>query len=565
MSELLPYLRLILRRRWRLVIGMLLMLATVLAAVGLLSLSGWFITATAVTAILWAAGTQAAFDIYTPGAAIRSFALARTVARYFERVYNHDTVLRLLADLRSGAFAAFCRLDPLTLSRLRAGLLLNRLTADIDALDNLYLRLLAPPLVALAASGGVVLLAGWLVPVAGLVTLLALSLLLMLTTVACARHGMTLSEQLIGLGENLRIRLLEQFQGLAELSAYGALGRHRQWLQNEEQLLLDRQRRLGRRLAGWNALVTAMLQLLAVSVLALALLSYQSTEATSISAALAVLMPLAVLALTEAFSVLPAGFIQFGATRAAARRLTAEVNRQPLVQPLPVTETAPASATIRLASISFCYPQAEAAVLDNVNLTIAEGEQLAIVGHSGAGKSTLADLIAGLRRPDSGKISIGGVDIDRLAVSTRRQMIAYLTQRSDLFEASIAENLRIASPQANAAALWRTLHCVALAEWVEQLPQQLNTYIGESGRRISGGQGRRLALARLLLREPRIVLFDEPFAGIDKHTAETIAERIRPWLRDRTTLLFSHDARGLSAVGHVMRLHDGKLSEWLKD
>lgn len=555
MRELVPYLRLLLKRRHRLLLGMVLMLVTVLAAVGLLALSGWLITATAVTAALWAAGTRVAFDIYIPGGAIRFFALTRTVARYIERIYNHDTVLRLLADLRTGVFAALTRLDALTLSRLRSGILLNRLTADIDALDNLYLRLLAPPLVALAGSIGVALLLWWWLPVAGLLTLIILIVLLMLTTLVCAYHGRSDSEQLLTISENLRLRLLEQFRGLAELIAYKALPRHRQLFIDEENLLLDHQRQLGRRLAGYNALVTAVIQILTIVVLALALFAFQ---AGNTSAALAVLMPLAVLALGEALTVLPAGSIQFGATCAAARRLTTEIHRPPAMPPATGAVT-PRSADIHLTSLVFCYPQAETAVLDGVDLTIADGELVAITGQSGAGKSTLADLLAGLRRPDAGSLLLGGICIDRLAVSERRERIAYLTQRSDMFEASIADNLRIAEPEAGAADLWRVLHSVALADWVEKLPQGLDTWIGESGRRISGGQGRRLALARILLRTPQLVLLDEPFAGLDRSTIETIASRIRPWLRERTTILFCHDASTLPGIDRGLMLENGVL------
>ncbi|WP_259054016.1 thiol reductant ABC exporter subunit CydC [Methylohalomonas lacus] len=557
MLELRPYLRLLLRRRGRLLLGIGLMLVTVLAAVGLLAVSGWLITATAVTAALWAAGNRVAFDVYVPGGAIRAFALTRTVARYFERVYNHDTVLRLLADLRSGVFAALTRLDVLAQPRLRDGLLLNRLTADIDALDNLYLRLLAPPLVALLASLAVALLLGWFLPASLLLTLPTLLILLLLTSLVCARHGYADSTRQMALGESLRLRLLEQFQGLAELIAYGALDRHRRWLVEEETDLLAGQRRLGRRLAGYNALVTLVIQTLSVAVLALALQAFQIGE---LSAALAVFMALAVLGLGEAFAALPAGFIHFGATCAAARRLTEQANRSE-PQAVPTTTRLPRTAQLHAESLYFRYPAAETPVLDRVTLTLEPGQRLAISGRSGSGKSTFADLLAGLRRPDSGELLFGGCRVDQLPPDARRARIAYLTQRSDLFAASIADNLRIASSAADRDELWQALHCVDLADWATRLPDGLDTWIGEAGHRISGGQGRRLALARLLLRDPWLVILDEPFAGLDRATINTIGERLDGWLQQRSCIVFCHDTRGVPGLDRVMQLAAGRLHE----
>lgn len=557
MRELRPYLHLMLQRRGRLLLGSGLMLATVLAAVGLLALAGWLITATAVTAALWAAGSRVAFDIYVPGGAIRAFALTRTIARYFERVYNHDTVLRLLADLRSGVFAALARLDALTLAHLRDGLLLNRLTADINALDNLYLRLLAPPLVALLGSLAVALLLGWFLPASLLLILPILMLLLLLTTVVCARHGYADSAQQMALGESLRLRLLEQFQGLAELIAYGALDRHRRWLAEDEADLLDGQRRLGRRLAGYNALVTLVIQTLSVAVLALALQAFQAGE---LSAAVAVFMALALLALGEAFAALPAGFICFGATCAAARRLTGEANRAGS-EPSTTTADRPSTAALQLESVCFSYPGAETPVLDRTTLTLEPGQRLAINGRSGSGKSTLADLLAGLRHPDAGQLLLGGCRIDQLPPAARRTYIAYLTQRSDLFAASIADNLRIASGAASSDDLWQALYCVDLADWASGLPDGIDTWIGESGRRISGGQGRRLALARLLLRDPQLVILDEPFAGLDSATIGSICKRLDVWLQQRSCILFCHDTQDIPWLDRTMQLAAGRLHE----
>ncbi|MDZ7737414.1 MAG: thiol reductant ABC exporter subunit CydC [Gammaproteobacteria bacterium] len=557
MRELLPYLRLLAGRRWRLTAGAGLMLATLLAGIGLLALSGWFIAATAVTAVLWAGGVRAMFDVYVPGGAIRFFALARTVARYFERLYNHDTVLRLLADLRGGVFAALSRLHPISLERLRSGILLNRLTTDIDALDNLYLRLLAPPAVALLGTVAVAVLLAVFVPLAGLIVLAGGGLLLLLATLVAARRGLTDSEQLPQQTENLRVRLIEQFQGLAELCAYGTLEHHRRILGAEESSLLDNQYRIGRQTASGNALVVLVMQLLAAGTLGLGLLAYQTA---GLSAAGAVMMPLAVMALTEAYLVLPAAFTHYGSTRSAARRLTAELHRPSQQHPISSsTAVLPGRFDIRVAEVSYRYPCAENPVLEHIDLAVAAGEHVAVIAESGAGKSTLADLLAGLRRPDAGRILVHNMDMINIsAVELSRQRV-YLTQRSDLFEASIAENLRIANTAATDSELWQALHVVALDEWVLRLANGTETWIGESGRRISGGEGRRLTLARLLLRDPALVLLDEPLSGVDEPTALVVGARLHDWLQGRTAVYFGHAATALPPADRTLELRDGRL------
>ncbi|MBA1145848.1 thiol reductant ABC exporter subunit CydC, partial [Ectothiorhodospiraceae bacterium WFHF3C12] len=216
MTALKPYLR-IMGRYWRrLLLGAALMFATTAAAVGLLALSGWFITATAVTAVLLGAGAAVAFDIYVPGAGIRFFALARTVSRYFERLYNHDTVLRLLSLLRRNVYAGLTRLDAATLGRLRSAEVLNRLTADIDALDELYLRGLLPPLVAVVAvltlTGGLALFHPALGLLAGGILLGGLLVAGLISAARAARS----SREAVQAMTELRVRVLDLVQGLAE-------------------------------------------------------------------------------------------------------------------------------------------------------------------------------------------------------------------------------------------------------------------------------------------------------------------------------------------------------------
>lgn len=552
-SILAPWLKLILQQRRRLWIGAALMLLTVASAIGLLAVSGWFITATALTGLLLAAGIAATLDIYVPGGAIRAFALSRTVARYLERLYNHDTVLRLLAELRTAAFARLTRLDGTRLGRLRAAEWLNRLTADIDTLDNLYLRLLAPPLV---TAAGIALVAGLIMiflPATGLIIGLGLTCLLLALTWGLARRSRNASAELSARLEQLRVTSVEQLQGLSELTAYGMLERHQVEQQRHEQLLQQRQHQVARQIACANGLATVGVQSAVVLSLIAALLAFNAGQITG---PVAVMLPLAVMALGEAFALLPKAFGHWGGTVAAAARLN-EDTAVPEAGP-EATTAVPARPHIRLQQVSLHYPaNPHLPALQAFDLELPFGARVGLVGPSGSGKSTVAQLLVGLLQPTSGQITVNGVDLSTLAEAQWLAHIGYLTQQTDLFNESVASNLLLACPQASDADLWAALHQVGLDTLVRELPQQLETPVGETGRQFSGGEARRLALARLLLKDPEIVVLDEPFSGLDRFTADGIRQVLAAWLPGKTLLALGHDETALPTVDRVVRLCSG--------
>ncbi|MDR5858557.1 thiol reductant ABC exporter subunit CydC [Halomonas eurihalina] len=526
------------RRRRRLLAGAALMLLALAAALGLLALSGWFITATALAGLVLAAGGAITLDVYVPGGGIRAFALTRTVARYVERLYNHDTVLRLLADLRGHMFAVLVDLDNASLSRRRASDWLNRLTADIDTLDSLFLRLLAPALVALLAILGLsALLTVW-APSAGLAVGLVLGLAWCWLTIGQARWGLAASRRRVAELERLRGRVIEHLSGMAELESHGALAEQRRRLDAIEARLRVDQSCLGRLAALGSALAGMAVGL--AWLLAL-WLGAQLWAAEALSGPLMVMMPLAVLAMSEALMALPMAFTQFGATQAAAERLNAlEAARHPVsvspAGPLP----SQGALSVSLERVGLRYPGALTAVLDDFSLQLAAGERLVLCGPSGIGKSSVAALIAGQIVPDSGRVCLGGIEIEHFEAQALRRRLALLTQNSELFDDSLAANLRLGDPEASDERLWDLLDEVELGQWAGGLPHGLATRVGEGGRRLSGGQARRLVLARLMLRDPGLVILDEPFTGLDATTAQRLAERLDAWLAGRTVIYLSH-------------------------
>ncbi|WP_104203520.1 thiol reductant ABC exporter subunit CydC [Billgrantia saliphila] len=561
-SSLVPWLRLFARRRRRLVLGTLLLAITHASAVGLLALSGWFITASALTGLALAAGLAVSLDVYVPGGGIRFFALSRTVSRYGERFYNHDTVLRFLADLRSRLFAVLARLDERSLARQRASDWLNRLTADIDTLDSLFLRLLAPPLVALLAVLLVAALLSLWLPWVGIVVATVLLFAWGWLTLGQAWLGMSASRRQVAHLQRLRGQLVEHLQGQAELEAYASQGWHRRHIEEQEARLQHDQRFLARWAGFGVALVNLTVGLAMLAALWLAALAWQQE---AIGGAVMVMMPLAVLACGEALALLPMAFTHLGATRGAADRLNALVRAGEAVstsgsEPLPAGPL-----SLCLHNVSLSYPDALEPALSGIDLSLASGRRLALSGASGAGKSSVAALVARRLPPSEGEIVLGGVPLAHVDERALRERVALLGQRVDLFQGSLAANLRLAAPRASEAELWQALAWVALDDWARDLPSGLETPVGEGGRALSGGQARRVALARLWLRDPGLVILDEPFAGLDADTVARIKPRLDAWLAGRSAIYLVHQLDGGDfdppGITHEARLEQGKLTD----
>ncbi|MHA7880283.1 MAG: thiol reductant ABC exporter subunit CydC [Saccharospirillum sp.] len=554
MNALRPWIRLLLQRKGRLAVGAILMLSTVLAAVALLGLSGWFITATGLTALVMATGVLTYFDVYVPGAGIRAFALTRTVSRYLERLYNHDTILRLLADLRLHLFGRLSRIHPARLTRLRSSQWLNRLTQDVDALDNLYLRLLAPPLVALISSvvvGAVVSL--WLPP-AALGLFAGLMGLLVFSTWVPARLGFAAGQAMATSSEQLRWHSIDHLHGMAELKAAHRLGNHRHRLWQAHEQLQHSQARQARQTALVNSLATAWLAVLVLMLLVLGIVGYRDG---TITGPVLVMLLLATLALSEAFAALPKAFAQFGQTYLAAERLNAVAAIGGEAAPVS-SQSSVAESPIVSARNLHTSRQGEP-LLANLSFLLNPGETLIVTGASGSGKSTLAGLIAGLHSPDAGEIRIRGLAPPDWPLTQAASPLAWLTQDTHVFSDTVANNLLLARPDASDRDLWSVLETVELADRVEQCHGGLDAWVGEGGVPLSGGEQRRLALARILLTRAPLVLFDEPFRGLDKATAERIMKRLETWQQDRAMVWLAHEHSVLPRSDHrvALSMHPG--------
>lgn len=550
MSELLPWLKVIQRRRSRLLVGAGLILLTLLSGLGLLALSGWFITATAVTGLLLAAGTQASIDIYTPGGGIRGFAVTRTVARYLERLYNHDTVLRLLADVRIQLFRGLARQSYRHLRSLRGADWLNRLTTDLDAMDSLYLRLIAPTALALLVSVGLVLVAWWLVsPLLALALAVLLAAGFLVATVLLHLRTGDHAAAMMAQQADLRAATIEHLEGQAELRAAGLLPQQQQALSARGGDYMAGQVVVDTRTAWHQALTGVLVNLAAVTALVLGL---QQMAAGAIAGPVAVILPLALLGLVEVYGQLPEAFGRLGATVTSAARLNRDSG--PLV---PDSGSGSGTGTGRERAgdgsdrvrTGICLRNADIGpaglepVLKGLTLTLEAGDWLGVVGRSGSGKSSLADALAGCAPLAAGQ---------REGAPAAR--VAYLTQQTTLLDDTLRANLVPDGRPVSDETLWRVLELVGLGERIAASRGRLDTWLGAYGSKLSGGEARRVALARVLLHPADLVILDEPFTGLDRATRERICQQLPAWLEGRTVVVLAHDEDALVPVRQVLHL-----------
>lgn len=542
MADLIPWLKLIFSERHRLIVGALLILLTLVSGLGLLALSGWFITATAVTGLLLAAGLSAQLNIYVPGGGIRLFAVTRTVGRYLERVYNHDTVLRLLALLRVRLFRNLSSVSGLQRQQLKSADWLSRLTSDLDALDTLYLRLIAPTALAVVLTAVLVLVAwlGYSLQLALWVGLLLFTAVLLSTLVLHGRNR-GVARRRIEAQNELRAQLIDQLRGHAELTAAGVLPQAQASLAARSRQATSQHTRLDRNTSWHKALSTLCINLAVVAALWFGLGLY---EADLLSGPVAVLLPLMLLALVEVYAVLPDAFGVLGSTQAAARRLSVLATPDRSATASCLAPEGPGQETLLRFRGATVRHGENVVALDAVDLELKAGEWLGVVGVSGCGKSTLADLAAGMVSADEGNIWRSG-ELNR---------VAYLQQQTVLFNDTVRRNLVPDGRDVGDGVLWKMLEVVGLGDRIRQVPGQLDGWLGNFGSQLSGGEARRVALARTLLRDAELVILDEPFTGVDAPTASLIAQRLRELLEGQTVLVLAHDVSAMPGVDRLMEL-----------
>lgn len=529
-------------------LGILLSFLTVLANVGLMAVSGWFITAMAMAGV---AGVT--MNYFTPSALIRLAAIMRTAGRYGERLVTHEATFRLLAELRVWFYERLEPLAPAVLENYRSGDVLSRIRADIDTLNNVYLRLLVPTVVALLAASVFVLALLWYHPLFALVEISLLAIAGIGIPWLMNRWGNASGQQLVTTNAALRSALVSDLQGMGELLVYGAADAHAARIQQLSVQIANHQQQLSRLngiaqgALGFCANLTLWLMLL----LAIPLVNNGTLAPPELA-----MLALFALASFEAVAPLPLAFQSLGETLAAARRVFSLADSLPAVreplQPLALPERL----DWHCSNLSFAYNADEPLVLRDLRFTLAQGQKLAIVGASGVGKSTLISLLLRLREPTSGEILLGGQALARYHSEDLRRQIAVAPQQSHLFNATIRANLLLAKSDATPEELESVCRTVLLHDFILSQPDGYATWIGEAGVKLSGGQAKRLALARALLKPAKLLILDEPTEGLDSDTAQHVMANVLAHVsqRGQSLLLITHQRHGLAAMDQVLEL-----------
>jgi len=478
---------------------------------------------------------------------LRLLGPARVVLRYFERLVSHDALFRAQADMRVWFFRGLAARMAGGLGMQREGDVLARLVGDVETQDVIYMRLLLPLVGAMVLLPLLLVLIGGIDPALALLVGLLLILAGLVLPWAAARGSLAAGDRLARGMAGLRIAALDALHGLREVRAFGAEERMLEVLAAREGELLEAQRFVAVRgaVAAAGALLCAQAAILA------ALLAGRGLGAGAVA------VVFLVIAAFEAISLLPRAGVQAGHAAAAAARLV-QAASGPIPLPDPASPAAlPQDFALRFEGVRFRWLADRAPVFDGLTLDIPAGSRVAILGPSGAGKSSLAALALRLAAPEQGSVRLGGVDIADLSAAELRGRICWLHQSTYLFDDSIRANLLLARPEADDAALWAVLEQARIADLVRTLPDGLDARVGEGGRNLSGGQGRRLALARALLSEARVLILDEPCAGLDADIEQEFLATLNDAGGGRTILLIAHRLTGVERLDRIYRLTGG--------
>lgn len=553
MKRLFPFLLLYSNHSRRLLLGTILAITSLSASIGLLSLSGWFLAAS------FLVGSTILFNFFYPSSGVRGLAIGRTISRYFERLVTHDATFRVLAELRISVFKKLIPLSPSGLNHFRNSELLNRLVADVDTLDTLYLNLLSPFISAIMV---ITFMAIGLSFVSALLAVIICSTLLALLFIFPAifyRLGQKSGKKIIQARAEYRSQFIEWIQLNAEFLLFGLVPQMTQKLEKTEQTWLHSQSKESQLTGFSNALLTFVNGILVCVVFLLVTTAIDASSADN-PEALVALVIFCVMASAEILMPIGIAFLHLGQLITAAERLNDLIEQRPLVEFNGSTrwqKIAENQPLVRFEKVTFNYPSNHQATLNGLSFEVNKGQKVAILGKTGSGKSTIFQLLNRHYDPTSGQILLANCNVADYSEATLRSHLVTLSQRVHIFSQTLRDNLLMGNPQATDEQLKLVLEQVELAYLLQE--QDLDLWLGEGGRPLSGGEQRRLGLARVLLSNAELVLLDEPTEGLDRETEQQILMLIFAHCQARTLLMITHRLQGLERFDRVYRIDNGQL------
>ncbi|EGR1118699.1 TPA: cysteine/glutathione ABC transporter ATP-binding protein/permease CydC [Vibrio parahaemolyticus] len=552
MRDLLPYLKLYKKHWFGLSLGMLLAFLTLAASIGLLTLSGWFISAAAVAGLTVARET---FNYMLPGAGVRGAAMARTAGRWGERVVSHNATFKLLTDLRIFFFKKLAPLIPGRVSTMRDADLLNRLVADVDAMDHVYLRLVSPVIIGIFGILSLTAVLAFFDWHLALLLGSILTIMLLVWPVLFYKLGKNNGEHLTHNKAQLRVATLDWLQGYSELSIFGAEERYRNLILEKQKQLLSNQ--------FVNANLTGMASglLMLVNGLTLVVMLWFAADGVGGRAPdpWIALFAFATMASFEILMPIAGAFQYLGQTLTSARRLNEVILAEPDVVFPEQSKREEKPLDIEFINIDFAYPDGQQKVLKDLSLSLPLGSKTAIVGQTGSGKSTLIQLLCRYWDVNQGEVRIGGASLKDWCEFDLRSAITVVSQRVDVLNGTLRDNLLMASPNATDEQLAEILTKVELGALLEE--PGLDAWLGDGGRQLSGGEKRRIGIARALLRDAPILLLDEPTEGLDKRTEQKVMALFNEYFANKTVVFITHRLIELEGMDNICLMEQGEIFE----
>jgi ATP-binding cassette subfamily C protein CydC len=536
--------------RWRVALAMLLGVATVVSNVGLLATATYVISAAAIVPYL----SMLVISVYL----VRLFSVSRAGLRYAERLASHDVTFKLLGNLRTWFYARLEPLAPARLARYRSGDLLSRVVKDVEELENVYLRVVSPLVVAIMVS----LITFLVFHAFGTAMALAAAGFLVATGVGAPLLVRLLSRGLgrrqLELRAELGARVVDGVQGIQDLLAFGGEERERR----EISTLAGKLERVQGRTALVTGLHGALADLMAgLALVAILVLAVPLVAAGEVRGVYLAFLALVMVGSFEAVVPLGTAFGFLGRSVHAGERLFEVVDAEPEVVDPPEPLRTPDDVTLEFDRVSFGYGEGGPLALEDVTFALRPGSRVAVVGPSGSGKSTLVNLALRFWDPLSGEIRLGGCGVGLYAQEDLRARIGVVSQNTHVFNDTLRANLLLADPEATDAALHGALARARLEELVERLPRGLDSYVGEQGLALSGGERQRLAVARVLLKDAPLLVLDEASANLDTITERELMAEIRDLMRDRSTLVVTHRLVALEMMDEILVLEKGCIVE----
>jgi ATP-binding cassette subfamily C protein CydC len=525
--------------------GAVLSVAVLAMGVALLALSGWFITAAAAAGLV---GMGAVFNVFAPSAMVRFLALGRTAARYGERLTTHNATLRALSNLRVRLLSGVAKAPFRKLERLRASTYLNRVTTDIDTLDGLALRLVLPGVAGLAViCAGAMAVALLVHPSVGWVIFIGHGVVPTIVFLWGQRKARAFAQQTDTALQELQTRMVDLVAVREDLIAFGQVARAR-----AEVTTAADHHALGQ--SGLDHIERQtgfLLDVLGWCVVALALaVGADLAQSGQILPAHAAIAVFAALALSEPVAPVRRALTEIGRMQSATTRIAPMLAQPETEVGKPITV---ANAQIRARNLVFQRREGGAPVFAELDFLLRPGQTVALTGRSGGGKSTVLLMVAGQLCPSGGQVDLGGISIGDICPTVLFRHVAMVPQRHALVSGTIAENLRLAAPEATDAELWRALRATHLDTTI-QAKGGLGAVLGFRGEGLSGGEARRLVLARAVLRNPQVLLLDEPTEGLDSPLASKVLAGVRQALPDAAILMAAHRPEEVGFADEVIPL-----------